>query len=487
MEYNPRKILDNKYILKKQIGAGTQGEVYLALKIGDNQNNEYVVKLSKKKNSSEDEEEQRNFMYEIEILKKLSNTEKKYVPQLYDYGNGYLKTEGSNEDESDLVKRLYLVIDYAEKGDLFLYLKKAPTGLKELHAKYLFKKILEGIQYCHKANICHLDIKIGNILLDGNFDPIITDFGYSQLIKDSNNNILKKRGIVGTPPYICPQIWYNETYNGIDADIFSLGVVLFNLVTGNYGFDTSHKKDKNYKYIFNKYFNSYWKDITEQLPCIEKISKEFKELYIKMVSYNPEKRPSIDNILNDPWMMEINKMNEEELDNLHKNIMEEFIELEVKKNSDNEVIEANKNTAYTDKDIGDGSRGESPEQYFDESLKLKKIKKGEKFANHYLKINELLPAKFMNVLVEKIRQKYEDCKIEVSEKKFAFVAKFDIEQDFEEMEEFEEKNNLCNIKIKLYEDEEGGYFINFIKKQGLIEDYYEFFTEIKAIIKKLLE
>ena len=73
MEYNPRKILDNKYILKKQIGAGTQGEVHLALKIGDNQNNEYVVKLSKKKNSSEDEEEQRNFMYEIEILKKLSN------------------------------------------------------------------------------------------------------------------------------------------------------------------------------------------------------------------------------------------------------------------------------------------------------------------------------------------------------------------------------------------------------------------------------
>ena len=93
----------------------------------------------------------------------------------------------------------------------------------------------------------------------------------------------------------------------------------------------------------------------------------------------------------------------------------------------------------------------------------------------------------MNVLVEKIRKKYEDCKIEVSEKKFAFVAKFDIEQDFEEMEEFEEKNNICNLKIKLYEDEEGGYFINFIKKQGLIEDYYEFFTEIKAIIKKLLE
>ena len=59
-------------------------------------------------------------MNEIEILKKLSNAEKKYVPKLYDYGNGYLKTEGSNEDESDLVKRLYLVIDYAEKGDLFL-------------------------------------------------------------------------------------------------------------------------------------------------------------------------------------------------------------------------------------------------------------------------------------------------------------------------------------------------------------------------------
>ena len=60
----------------------------------------------------------------------------------------------------------YFIVDYAEKGDLHLYLKNSNGGFGEKYAKILFKKILEGIQFCHEKNICHFDIKVANILLD---------------------------------------------------------------------------------------------------------------------------------------------------------------------------------------------------------------------------------------------------------------------------------------------------------------------------------
>ena len=329
-----RKILDNKYIIKKRIGYGAQGEVFLVEKIEDNM--EYVAKLRIKE--KEETKEQNHFINEINILNKLKNKDKRYVPYLYDSGEGYIKKEGEDIDESNLTKVLYLIIDYASKGDLFYYIQKAQNGFKEVHSKVLFKKILEGIKYCHESNICHLDIKIPNLLLDENFEPIITDFGLSQAIYNLDNTPIQKIDLVGTPQYICPQMWLKKPYTGIDADIFSLGVVLFNLVTGKFGFGISVVNDKFYKDIANKYYELYWNQLAMNIPYISKVSDEFKNLYIKMISFKPEKRPRINEILNDPWFKEINTMTEEELNKIQEEIMEEFVSLEAKKNSDNENI-----------------------------------------------------------------------------------------------------------------------------------------------------
>ena len=501
----PRRIIDNKYIIKKRLGYGAQGEVFLVEKIGDN--NEYVVKIiNEDKVSSENKN---NFMSEIEILKILSNQEKKYVPYLFDSGEGFVKKEGENVDESDLVKRLYLVIDFAVNRDLFYYLTITDRGFKELHVKMIFKKILEGIQYCHEKNICHLDIKTANILLDEKYDPKITDFGLAQEISDSKGIPLHKNSLVGTPQYVCPQIWLSESYKGIDADIFSLGVVLFNLMTGNYGFGVSVHKDPFYNLIINKFDKKYWNKIAIKVSRISELSEEFKTLYMRMVSFNPGKRPSIKEILNDPWMKEINDMNEDQLEQLNLEIIDEFMKLKYKKDKLNETFESNQNSDNLDFDMN--SRGASLEQMFKENIKIKKIKKGEKFADHFIKIKgEINPYNFMNDLLDKIKSKYEDCFIEVSKEKMIFEVIFEIEQEIEEEigeeneQEIEEENeqeneqemkndidfgdidNSCVIKIKMYEDEEGGFFVNFIKKKGDIENYYKLFLEIKGIIKKIL-
>ena len=473
-----RKILDNKYIIKKRIGYGAQGEVFLVEKIEDNM--EYVAKLRIKE--KEETKEQNHFINEINILNKLKNKDKRYVPYLYDSGEGYIKKEGEDIDESNLTIVLYLIIDYASKGDLFYYIQKAQNGFKEVHSKVLFKKILEGIKYCHESNICHLDIKIPNLLLDENFEPIITDFGLSQAIYNLDNTPIQKIDLVGTPQYICPQMWLKKPYTGIDADIFSLGVVLFNLVTGKFGFGISVVNDKFYKDIANKYYELYWNQLAMNIPYISKVSDEFKNLYIKMISFKPEKRPRINEILNDPWFKEINTMTEEELNKIQEEIMEEFVSLEAKKNSDNENI----SRQTTDIGITYGTRGDSSEKYFDSNIKIKKIKKGEKFANHYLKIKGIEPFKFMNALVDQIKITYNNSCLDVSEKKLKFEANFDIEKNYEIDEEFDEKENNCVILIKLYEDIKGGYLLNFIKKKGEIDEYYKLFLEIKKIIKELL-
>ena len=105
-----------------------------------------------------------------------------------------------------------------------------------------------------------------------------------------------------------------KIYNGIDADIFSLGTLLFCLVLGkNY---TSELKDA-YNYIKAKNYDLFWETITQK----DELSNEFKNLFIKMVAYNPEERPRIEKILSDePWLKELNT--------LIKNNPEEYKKLE---------------------------------------------------------------------------------------------------------------------------------------------------------------
>jgi len=97
--------------------------------------------------------------------------------------------------------RSYFIMDYAEKGDLIHYVK-ANYDLydekeKEKFCKIIFKKILEGIQFCHDNNYCHLDIKLNNILLDDKFNPIITDFGLPLKLR-KNGELRRFGGKIGT-------------------------------------------------------------------------------------------------------------------------------------------------------------------------------------------------------------------------------------------------------------------------------------------------
>ena len=275
MEY--KEIINNKYLTINNKGEGATSKVFEVKDIKTEK--VYAAKVFKKSCDY-------YFLKEIEILNTIKKVNNPYIINMIESNiseNGQLPKE----------EKKYIILEYASKGDLSDYISLANNGLKEKYCKLIFYKILKGIQACHNAGICHRDLKLQNILLDENFNPKICDFGFATF----NEKNLKD--FLGTLNYSAPEIILGKPYDGFKADIFSLGVILLYLATCKKGFFKANKDDQHYRLIMTQHYKQYWKVVGE---AINKISDELKKLYIKMVSYRPKKRPTIEEILNDEWM-----------------------------------------------------------------------------------------------------------------------------------------------------------------------------------------
>ena len=128
----------------------------------------------------------RQIFYIIKVSKFSDN---KYTPKIYDFKKFNLEDEnGENEikvlDEEEDNEMPYYAIDYFSKGILEYYIEN--NRLEEKTAKVIFKNIALGVQFLHNHNICHLNLKPDNIILDKTFRPIILDFGFATKFKDEN-------------------------------------------------------------------------------------------------------------------------------------------------------------------------------------------------------------------------------------------------------------------------------------------------------------
>ena len=460
-----KKILDDKYLILEKKGHGATANVY---KIQDkNSNNIYAAKVLKINS--------KYFDKEIETLKLIKSP---YIVNLIDYGNGkILKNNFLSENKQ------YIILEYAEKGQLFDYISFPKKGFGEKFGKVIFRKILKGILSCHQSGICHRDIKIENILLDKNFNPKIADFGFSTFIKGKEGNGILN-SYLGTKNYAAPEILLHRNYNGIKIDVFSLGVVLILLVIGKFGFIKASIEDKFYNYIKKNNFEKYWEILSNQFP---QTSQEFKNLYQSMVNYNPDKRPTIQEILDkDPWLDEIKILNNEEIKNLENEIYNEFLNREkIVINGLSERMKAEEKN-----DNCEVSRGVGEIKYFSDDLNLKYEKTGINMKN-FIKIDgEITPYKFMNSLVNKIKEKYE-CNVNIDKNKYKFVVEFinkenEEKEENEDDEEEDEKQTNSVIEIKLFKSYNSGFILRFIKKAGTMNDYYKYFDILKNEVRKVI-
>ena len=292
--------LDNQYTILLKYNYDPGRKQYLAR---HNQNHNYVV-IEFLRNGDIN-----NFPANvINILNILRNVDNPYILHSIQNGNGLLTLNNKPP-----VNKPYIIYEYAVIFDLYFYLTKG--RFTERQAKLLFKKILIGLQAIHNAGICHRNMKPNNILFDANFNPKISYFYFSCL----NANNLQER--VGTDKYMAPEILSNKPYDGILSDIFSLGQLLFSMVTGRNGFQVATGTDKFYSFIMNRSFGIYWK-LFDSYNL--NLSQSFKDLYMRMVAFEPKKRPTIEEILNSEWMQEINNLNEAQLNALENEIRQEL-------------------------------------------------------------------------------------------------------------------------------------------------------------------
>ena len=323
--------LDKKYNIVKLLGLGGFSRVYLVTNINDN--NQYAARIRKDKQNEQNAKD--NFEHELQMTTELSGLNNPNIIHLVDHGVGELNIGDVKNNVN------YMILEYCPKGDLFSYINLG--RLIEKHAKYIFKKIITGVQVLHEAGYCHRSLKLENILLDQNFNLKINNFIFATQFQQNKQPIILKES-VGNLHYSSPQILVNQPYNGEKNDIFSLGIILFNLVTGKFGFSKAHINDPYYKYILTEKINKYWASLPNEITNIN-YSNEFKDLYISMISFNENKRPNISQIMNHHWFDEINNLDNEQLKQLELEVKNEFIKRWDQVNQNlNDINNNNKNS-----------------------------------------------------------------------------------------------------------------------------------------------
>ena len=223
------------YKIIKLIGKGAFGEVYKVSK----DNKYYALKIYQIKNddtssSNEYKESIKSIENEIKILSQLDNP---FIVKLYEVFSLNPNSELLKNNDVEEQQMMCLVLELCENGDLNDKIKEKKQKnefFSENEILQYFYEILQGLYYLHKNRVIHRDLKTLNIFLTKNNHIKIGDFGVSK--KLINNNIYAYT-FVGTPYYLSPEICQNKPYDE-KSDVWSLGVVLYELITLNKPFDS---------------------------------------------------------------------------------------------------------------------------------------------------------------------------------------------------------------------------------------------------------
>uniref|UniRef100_A0A4W4EE88 non-specific serine/threonine protein kinase n=2 Tax=Electrophorus electricus TaxID=8005 RepID=A0A4W4EE88_ELEEL len=183
-------------------------------------------------------------------------------------------------------------MEYASGGEVFDYLV-AHGRMKEKEARAKFRQIVSAVQYCHQKHIVHRDLKAENLLLDADMNIKIADFGFSNEFTVGN----KLDTFCGSPPYAAPELFQGKKYDGPEVDVWSLGVILYTLVSGSLPFDGQNLKELRERVLRGKY----------RIPFY--MSTDCENLLKRFLVLNPAKRGTLEQIMKDRW---INAGSEEE-------------------------------------------------------------------------------------------------------------------------------------------------------------------------------
>ncbi len=250
-----------RYQILEQLGVGGMATVY---KAQDTLLERYVaIKVIRPDQFAPAvlDEVRKRFEREAKALAKLSHPN---IVHVHDYG--------------EFEAAPYLVMEYVSGGTLK---ERSEKQIPWLQSVQLLLPIAYALAYAHEQNIVHRDIKPANILLTAKNTPMLSDFGIAKILQNKDGSTLTNASvIIGTPEYMAPEQWTGET--SPKSDIYSLGVVLYELVTGRK------------PYVADTPMSVMLKQMNEPLPrpsqFVRDLPKGLESVLFKALERRPEDR-----------------------------------------------------------------------------------------------------------------------------------------------------------------------------------------------------
>jgi len=252
------KLLNDRYKIKKQRGSGGMALVYEAQDILLDR--KVAIKMLRPEFVS-DEDFINKFRHEAKAVARITHPN---VVSIYDI----VESENS----------LYLVMEYIEGKDLKSLIQKRGK-LSVVEALDIANQVTAGVEVAHENNIIHCDIKPHNILITDNNQVKVTDFGIARAVTSSTMTITDT--IMGSAHYFSPEQAQGKEINTY-SDIYSIGVVLYEMLSGKVPFNGESPISVALKHIQEEP-----KELKEVLPSVP---KEVNELVMKTLSKEPEDR-----------------------------------------------------------------------------------------------------------------------------------------------------------------------------------------------------
>ena len=204
--YEEETITDH-YVMLNTLGKGAFGEVKLACHLLTNM--KVAVKILANGEGSDF-----NIREELNIMKELDHP---YIIKLFHI--------------IDSRDHTYMVLEFAVHGDLVKHIERGGP-LQQKQAQHIFCQMACAVHYCHDNDIAHRDIKLDNILLDGKGNIKLCDFGLAIRVSSGQ----KCKGFCGTVEYGAPELFGDTEYDARAADIWSMAVVLYVMMTASFPF-----------------------------------------------------------------------------------------------------------------------------------------------------------------------------------------------------------------------------------------------------------
>ncbi|KAM6391719.1 maternal embryonic leucine zipper kinase [Rhynochetos jubatus] len=186
-------------------------------------------------------------------------------------------------------KKIFMVLEYCPGGELFDYII-SKDRLSEEEARVFFRQIVSAIAYVHSQGYAHRDLKPENLLIDEEHNLKLIDFGLCAKPKGGLDYHLNT--CCGSPAYAAPELIQGKAYIGSEADIWSMGVLLYALLCGFLPFDDDNVMALYRKIMRGKYSIPKWLSPSSML------------LLNQMLQVDPKKRITVKYLLCHPWLMQ---------------------------------------------------------------------------------------------------------------------------------------------------------------------------------------